>query len=474
MGDFNLFAGRYSEDLDRRLSLMGANAAEFARQKASWLRRLSERHLGPTQHLKILDLGCGPGNVSLFLKSSFGEVVGADVSLQLIEDARNSVVGVSFLHIEPGPLPFADAEFDVAFCAGVFHHLKDSELPGVCAEMARVVKPGGLVVIFEHNPINPLTRKLVQDCDLDWDVDRLLPQRQTIALLRGAGLDTVATDYISFFAGFLKKLRPLERWWGWCPLGAQYLVAAQKARNAPRFSEQPEFSLVLPMYNESENIFPVSKALLDEFVGAGVDFELILVDNGSRDDTGDQIRALQAQRKEVQLVSVDKNQGYGWGVISGLWSARGKVIGYTSGDGQVSAEDVLRTYKRYLEGDWALTKVTRVVRQDGWNRVLITTIYNSLFRVMFGLPSKDVNGSPKIFAGELLPRLNLEQKDWFLDAEVYLKLAALGKVSEVPVDFHPRQQGRSNVRVSTLVEFLLNMIRFRISSLFRRNHSARR
>ncbi|CAN0328672.1 unnamed protein product, partial [Phaeothamnion confervicola] len=228
MGDFNQFAGRYSEDLDRKLSVMGASAAEFARQKWLRLQGLSEKHLGPTKNLKILDLGCGPGNVSYFLRETFGTVVGADVSLQLIQDAKSAVEGVSFVHIEPGPLPFADEEFDIAFCAGVFHHLKDSELPAVCSEMARVIKPGGLVVIFEHNPVNPLTRKLVRDCDLDWDVERLLPQRQTIGLLNAAGLRTVATDYISFFAGVLGRLRPLEKWCGWCPLGAQYLVAGQK------------------------------------------------------------------------------------------------------------------------------------------------------------------------------------------------------------------------------------------------------
>ncbi|CAN0328718.1 unnamed protein product, partial [Phaeothamnion confervicola] len=82
------------------------------------------------------------------------------------------------------------------------------------------------------------------------------------------------------------------------------------------------------MYNESENLFPVSRDLLEVFAMGRVDFELILVDNGSRDDTSQQIKALQLQHPQVRLVTVEKNQGYGWGVISGLWSARAKVVGY--------------------------------------------------------------------------------------------------------------------------------------------------
>jgi len=462
VSSFNQFAGRYSEDLDRLLGKVGANTLEFARNKAEWLIRLAEKYQGPTRHLRILDLGCGTGNVTMFLQSAFKAVVGADISHELLQEAVVKAPRAHFVPLGTDDLPFADGEFNVAFCAGVFHHMNDDQLPGICAQLARVLAPGGVVVIFEHNPYNPLTRKIVRECELDWDVERLLPQRQTRELLTGAGLEVVNTPYISFFPGSLKQLRPLETWMGWLPLGGQYLVAGRKPLVCPVSTPalRPQLSLVLPMYNESANAVPVSLDLLTVFREACVDLELVLVNNGSRDDTGEQLAGLAVANREVKVVTVEVNQGFGWGVICGLWAARGVAVGHMGGDGQVAATDVLRAFRRYQQGDADLVKVTRVVRGDGWNRILITKIYNILFRLLFGLPSNDVNGTPKIFRRDLLPALSLESKDWFLDAEIYQKIGMKGRVAEVPIEFRPRSAGRSHVRASTLGEFLRNMFRF--------------
>ena len=131
------------------------------------------------------------------------------------------------------------------------------------------------------------------------------------------------------------------------------------------------------------------------------------------------------------------------------------------GDGQVLAPDVLRTYLRYLEGDVALAKVCRVSREDGQQRQFVTKVWNFVFTVLFGLRARDINGSPKIFSRSLLPWLKPEQKDWFLDAEVILKVSYTGgKIADVPIHFLPRREGHSNVRLGTLVEFGHNLRRY--------------
>lgn len=229
-----------------------------------------------------------------------------------------------------------------------------------------------------------------------------------------------------------------------------------------------DFSLVLPMYNEEESVTEVAEALLNELRKSGVKFELVLVDNGSSDGTQERIRTLSVQAPEISLAVVPKNLGYGWGIITGLSQAQGRHLGFMAGDGQIAPQDVVRTYEAFLGGQYDLCKVNRVRRADGWNRVVISVICNSMFRIIFGATTADINGTPKIFRRSLLPYLNPQSKDWFLDAEIFLKIASVGNVYEVPVDFLPRQGGSSNVRWKTLWEFVVNMSKLAARSIFRR------
>jgi hypothetical protein len=105
----------------------------------------------------------------------------------------------------------------------VFHHIPPGERACWVSELRRVIRPGGALFVFEHNPLNPLTRKVVNDCPFDEDAI-LLPRRETTTLLRDAGFEDVAADYIVFFPQALAVLRPLERRLAWLPAGAQYAV----------------------------------------------------------------------------------------------------------------------------------------------------------------------------------------------------------------------------------------------------------
>ena len=177
----------------------------------------------------MLDVGCGIGLAERSLASRVRTVVAGDVSAAMIEEARGLVPEVKFIHLPPRGLPFDDGAFDVQFCYCVYHHVPLHERRAMVAELARVVRPGGLLFVFEHNPYNPVTRKIVRDCPLDRDAVLLAP-RETRDLLRGADLEVIEQRYYLFFPKLLGFLRRIEPWLGWLPLGGQYYVVARKPR----------------------------------------------------------------------------------------------------------------------------------------------------------------------------------------------------------------------------------------------------
>ena len=175
----------------------------------------------------MLDFGCGIGNTTAALAEAFptARVTGCDVSPASIAHAARAHGGTArtdFVAIA-GALPFPDASFDLAFTACVFHHIARDEQLHWAAELRRVVAPGGACFLFEHNPYNPLTRKVVRDCIFDRGVTLLRPGYAR-RLLAAAGFRVDPPRFYFFFPHALAFLRPLERALGWCPFGAQYFV----------------------------------------------------------------------------------------------------------------------------------------------------------------------------------------------------------------------------------------------------------
>src|SRR5688572_24308667 len=122
----------------------------------------------------------------------------------------------------------------------------------------------------------------------------------------------------------------------------------------------PELSLVMPCYNEESCLGETAPALVDAFAEEGIKLELVLVDNGSRDRTGQIIDELSARGLPITKVTIDVNRGYGNGIRMGLQACQAPIIGYLCADGQVAPKDVVTTY-RLMEGreDRVLAKVRR-------------------------------------------------------------------------------------------------------------------
>ncbi|GAB6180754.1 hypothetical protein JCM14036_20730 [Desulfotomaculum defluvii] len=227
-------------------------------------------------------------------------------------------------------------------------------------------------------------------------------------------------------------------------------------------TREPKLSLVIPLYNEQENVERVVAELQQALEQEHINYELVLVDNGSTDNTGLLLTQLAKKSPTIKVVKVDQNQGYGWGIINGLRWACGDYLGFMGGDGQIDPTDVVKVYHSLLEGHYQLCKVKRYHRADGLIRKYVSHIFNIIFVYTFKVNVGDINGSPKIMSRKCYEQLNLSAKDWFLDAEVVLKSQHLNySIGEVPVMFHRRMGGSSSVRISTIWEFFKNIFLYR-------------
>ena len=225
-------------------------------------------------------------------------------------------------------------------------------------------------------------------------------------------------------------------------------------------AQVPDFSLVIPCYNEQDGIANTATRLASEFRLHQIDFELILVDNGSNDRTGAVIDHLTAEGWPIRKVVVAENQGYGHGVIAGLKASRGRWVGFSCADEQVEAQDVCKLYSLAAKSSTPkLFKVRRRFRLDGTFRRIVSSSYNLLTTLMFGnLGSMDLNANPKLMPREYVEAMNLVSRDWFLDAEIMIKARAMGlPVLELNVFSLMRAEGASNVKPTTCLEFLSNL-----------------
>jgi SAM-dependent methyltransferase len=154
------------------------------------------------------------------LTGYFQHVEGYDPSVESIQLARRRMPQTHF-HTTPASVP--DAHFGAAVLSGVLHHVTPRERPGLLQLVRQKLAPGGRLIVFEHNPFNPLTRRAVQACPFDDDAELVWP-RTLRRLVARAGFVDVSLDYIVFFPRVLRALRPLEPCLSRLFLGAQTMT----------------------------------------------------------------------------------------------------------------------------------------------------------------------------------------------------------------------------------------------------------
>jgi SAM-dependent methyltransferase len=226
IGDFDAEAAEYRETVGRSIGWSGKDIDYFAEGKADHLLGLARRHLGDPGTVRALDLGCGIGITDRFLAGRFRELHGVDLAPEAVRRAAETNPGCSYHTYAGGRLPFEDDSFDLVFTICVLHHVPGSDRDQFAGEMRRVLRPGGLAAVFEHNPYNPLTRVVVSRCPFDEDVV-LLRAGTTAALMERAGMTPAERRYIFFLPREGAARSRLEHGLRRLPLGAQYFVAAR-------------------------------------------------------------------------------------------------------------------------------------------------------------------------------------------------------------------------------------------------------
>jgi len=186
----------------------------FHRYKAEWL----ASHFSRTE--PVLDFGAGVGSLTRELTPRFDEVHGYDPSSESLELARERAPSAHLVHDRS---TLREGYYGVAILANVLHHVPVEERAELMDFVASRLRPGGSLVLWEHNPLNPLTRRAVRDCPFDEGVTLLWP-REMRKLQRKAGMKKLRRDWVVFFPATLSKLRFMESRLRLCPLGAQCVV----------------------------------------------------------------------------------------------------------------------------------------------------------------------------------------------------------------------------------------------------------
>jgi ubiquinone/menaquinone biosynthesis C-methylase UbiE len=227
---FDQHARDYDETVQRAIGASGETVQFFADLKA----RLMSAAVGNPQPRRVLDFGCGVGNATRALAAQFpaSDITGTDVSDDSISTARRRTPGtarIRFATAHQDRLPFEDGTFDAAFTSCVFHHIEPSNRIAWARELLRVLVPHGTLFVFEHNPFNPLTLRVVNSVPFDEGVVLLKPG-DTREMLRQAGFAASRPSFYFFFPSRLRSLRRLEPLLQRIPIGAQYFVVGRSSR----------------------------------------------------------------------------------------------------------------------------------------------------------------------------------------------------------------------------------------------------
>lgn len=225
--EFDAYIHQYRSNLDKALSLSGESSEFFAQYKAQKLFDWMKKKIPAQSHL--LDFGCGDGIMTQFVKRAFprAKVYGIDPSPKSIAQAKEQFAEIEFStnSEETQQIEFQDGFFDLVFTAGVMHHIPFEKHAGYIQEMHRILKPQGYLVIFELNPMNPLTVLTFKRNPIDQNAKMMWPWYSK-KLTTGWAKNQI--KYYCFFPRFLNWMRPFEPMLTRLPVGALYASISQK------------------------------------------------------------------------------------------------------------------------------------------------------------------------------------------------------------------------------------------------------
>lgn len=228
---FDNCAETYKSGLKETLKYSGFTPNYFHNYKVKDLFLYLKQKGQEKKTIKILDFGCGVGCSEPYLAHYFPNsmIYACDISAESIkcaQDENSKFKNLVYSTYKDNKLPF-DEKFDVIFVANVFHHIPRKSQQETLKLLKSNLSENGFLIIFEHNPYNPLTDLLALLTDYRYDKNtNLLTPSYMKKILKNAGFTNIEKTYRIFFPGFLKMLLPLEKHLKNCPLGAHYYYIA--------------------------------------------------------------------------------------------------------------------------------------------------------------------------------------------------------------------------------------------------------
>lgn len=201
-------------------------------------------------------------------------------------------------------------------------------------------------------------------------------------------------------------------------------------------------SLVFPMFDEEANVGPLLASALELAPRLANDFEIIVVDDGSRDGSAAVVEAQRRLDPRVRLLRHPTNIGYGAALRSGLRASRGDLVFFTDADLQFDLREIENLLAHVHDFD--IVAGYRAPRRDPWRRRGLAFGWGLLVRALFGLRVRDIDCAFKVFRRPVLDALPIASIGAFVNTELLLRARGKGfRVHEVPVTHHPRIAGRA-------------------------------
>ncbi len=231
------------------------------------------------------------------------------------------------------------------------------------------------------------------------------------------------------------------------PRGSLHVSKTVGIANQPLTTQG--LSVVLPAWNEEAVIARTVQSVVETLSQVAPDYEVIVVDDGSTDRTGEIAEGLAAANPRIRVVHNRPNRGYGGALIAGFNAVSKDLTFFMDADGQFDIRDITKLLEHIEQADAVLGY--REQRQDPPLRIFNAWGWKLLMRLLFGLKVRDVDCAFKLYPTALVRRANVQAQGAMVNTEMLVKLNRLGyKWVEVPVNHYPRQGGKAtgaNLRV---------------------------
>jgi glycosyltransferase involved in cell wall biosynthesis len=217
----------------------------------------------------------------------------------------------------------------------------------------------------------------------------------------------------------------------------------------PTPNSKPSVSVFFPSYNEEDNVERTTLSAIKACERLFGDYEIIIVNDGSRDRTGEIADRLAASIPHVRAVHNQPNRGYGGALRRGFEEARMPYVFYTDGDGQFDFEEMELLLP--LMNQYDIVSAFRMNRRDPLHRRINAACWGSLVNLLFGLQLRDVDCAFKIYPRRLFEEIEIHSNGAMIDTEVLARARRRGySIGQIGVHHYPRTAGTqtgANLRV---------------------------